>query len=97
VQDKDGKFWWFTMTGGYMLNDEECYLSPADHVSWADFLVEKNSVKHRFECGDVIECTLRGHEYYGCAYEIEEVLSDGYIVNDYVFIPIREEGHWKKL
>jgi hypothetical protein len=97
VQDKDGKFWWFTMTGGYMLDDEECHLSPADHVSWADFLVERNSVKRRFECGDVIQCILSGYAYHGCVYKIDEVTPNGYIVNDYEFIPIREEGLWKKL
>lgn len=97
VKDKNGKNWWFTMTGGYMRDDEDCYLFPAGFISWGEFLVEKHSVKHRFKLGDVIECILRGHEYHGLAYAIEEVTPTGYVIDRDIFIPIREEGLWKKL
>lgn len=97
VQDKDGKFWWFTMTGGYWQDERECHLSPLGHASWTDFLVEKHQVKHRFKLGDVVECILRGHEHHGEAYAIEEVTPSGYVIDYDEFIPIREQELWKKL
>lgn len=97
VKDSDGKFWWFSRIGGANYAECNCYLSPVGYTSWGDFLLEKNLVKHRFKLGDVIECVLRGHEYHGCAFAIEGILPTGYIINASAFIPIHDEGLWKKL